>query len=272
MTETAIADGSTFDSVAADYDSREASNRIMQMMRQRSLAVLDSTFGHGDTLVDIGCGTGTEAIWLASRGRTVLAVDSSSRMLEVTSRRASAAGVQVASRLLRAGDLESLVEDFGEASFDGAYSSFGALNTEPALEPPVAALSRLVRPGGMIVVSVMNRWCLAEMASLVAGGRANQALRRNRPSVRVAVGSNYAEVRYPSWRQLRNALHPSFRVLRVQALPLLLLPYAWPVLASHPRTYKALDWLDGILAPRRPFAWLGDHLLVVAERRGEPRL
>jgi hypothetical protein len=35
--------------------------------------------------------------------------------------------------------------------------------------------------------------------------------------------------------------------------------------------FATLARLDGILAPRRPFAWLGDHLLVVAERRVEPR-
>jgi SAM-dependent methyltransferase len=261
-----------FDAVAAEYDRREADNPVMQLMRARSLAMLQSTFPNGSTLLDVGCGTGTEACWLSERGMTVFGVDSSPHMLEVLSRRAAAAGLRVSTRLLRAGDLMTLADDLGEGSFDGAYSSFGALNTEPAFEPPVAALSRLVRPGGRIVLSVMNRWCLAEMALLAVGGRPNQALRRTRSSLRVGVGSNLAEVRYPSWRRLRGALHPSFRVLRVQALPLLLLPYVWPALASHPRVYKMLSRLDGILAPHRPFAWLGDHLLVVAERRGAPRL
>ena len=257
-----------FDAVAADYDRREADNPIMQLMRSRSLAMLESTFPNGAKLLDVGCGTGTEAIWLAKRRRNVFAVDSSPQMLEVLSRRAATAEVQVSTRLLRAGDLLTLVNELGEGSFDGAYSSFGALNTEPVLEPPLTALSHLVRPGGRIVLSVMNRWCVAEIALLVAGGRAQHALRRARSSLRVAVGSNFTEVRYPSWRQLRHALDARFRVVSLQALPLLLLPYAWPALSAHPRLYKAVSRLDGILAPRRPFAWLGDHLVVVAERRG----
>ena len=257
-----------FDAVAADYDRREADNPVMQLMRERSLAMLESTFPQGATLLDVGCGTGTEAIWLEQRGRTVFAVDSSSRMLEVLSRRAAAADLWVSTRLVRAGDLLKLVDELGEASFDGAYSSFGALNTEPALEAPVAALSRLVRPGGRIVLSVMNRWCVAEMALLVAGGRAKQAFRRTRSSVPVAVGPNIAEVRYPSWRELQRALRPQFRVVTVQALPLLLLPYAWHAFSAHPHLYKTVSRLDRVLAPRRPFAWLGDHLLVVAKRTG----
>jgi SAM-dependent methyltransferase len=255
-----------FDEVAADYDRREADNPIMQLMRARSLAMLESTFPQGSTLLDVGCGTGTEAIWLEQRGRTVFAVDSSTRMLEIVSRRAAAAGMRVSTRLLRAGDLLKLVDERGDASFDGAYSSFGALNAEPSLEAPVAALSRLVRPGGRIVLSVMNRWCVAEMALLVAGGRATQAFRRTRSSLSVGVGANTIEVRYPSWRELRRALRPRFRVIGVHALPLLLLPYAWPSLSAHPHVFRTVSRLDRFLAPRRPFAWLGDHLLVLAER------
>jgi SAM-dependent methyltransferase len=267
LIDPVLDDSPAFDGIAAEYDLREANNPIMQLMRRRSLAMLESTFPHGATLLDIGCGTGTEALWLAKRGRTILAVDSSGQMLKVLSERAEAAGLTVASRLLRAGDLSTLVDDRGEEAFDGAYSSFGALNTEPSLEAPVAALSRLVRPGGRIVLSVMNRWCVAEIALLVAGGRAGNALRRARQSVRVPVGSGFADVRYPSWRELRRALNGSFRIVSVEALPLLLVPYAWPALAAHPRTYRTLCRLDEVLASRRPFTWLGDHLFVVAEHR-----
>jgi len=187
-------------------------------------------------------------------------------MLDVLSTRAKAVKLQIPTRLLGAGGLMTLADEGGEDSFDGAYSSFGPLNMEPELGPPLAALSRLVRPGGRIVLSVMNRWCIAEMALLVAAGHARKALRRTRRSARVAVGSSFAEVRYPSWRQLRRALHGPFNIVSVQALPLLLVPYAWPVISAHPRMYRAVCRLDEVLAPRRPFAWLGDHLLVVAER------
>ena len=258
-----------FDAVAADYDREEAANPIRQLMRKRSLAILESTFPNGASLLDVGCGTGTEAIWLAERGRTMLAVDSSPQMLEVLSRRAAAAELNVSTRLLRAGDLLSLVDEFGEGSFDGAYSSFGALNTEPNLEAPLTALSHLVRPGGRIVLSVMNRWCVAEMVLLAGRGRVKESLRRTRPSLRVAVGSNFTEVRYPSWPELRKALNERFRVVSVQALPLLLLPHTWPALSARPRLYRALSRVDRILAPRRPFAWLGDHLLVVAKRSAD---
>jgi hypothetical protein len=116
----------------------------------------------------------------------------------------------------------------------------------------------------------MNRWCVAEIAVLVAGGRAKHAFRRTRAKVPVAIGPNVGDVRYPSWRELRRALRPQFRIVTLQALPLLLLPYAWPAFSAHPRLYKTVSRLDRLLARHRPFAWLGDHLLVVAERTRLP--
>ncbi len=116
------------------------------------------------------------------------------------------------------------------------------------------------------IASVMNRWCVAEMGLLVAGGRAREALRRLRPSLTVGIGEASIAVTYPSWPKLKRALEPEFRTLSVEALTLLLLPYAWPALADHGRIYQVLCRLDRALAQRRPFASLGDHLLVVAER------
>lgn len=259
-------EASPFDELAGDYDERELQNPIRQLMRARSLSLLEETFPSGAKLLDVGCGTGTEAISLAKRGCILTAIDSSPHMLEVLSARARAAGVSIRPRLLKAGELSALS---GEGAFDGAYSSFGALNTEASIGEPIKGLARLVRPGGRIVLSVMNRWCVSEMALLLARGRPGPAFRRLRPSLNVTVGSTSVEVRYPSWRQMRQALQQDFRVLRVQALPLFLLPYAWPALAGHRRLYHLVARLDRFLAPHRPWAWLGDHLLVVAERRAD---
>jgi ubiquinone/menaquinone biosynthesis C-methylase UbiE len=259
--------GAPFDAVAKDYDRAEVDNPIRQLMRARSLSILERAFPSPAALLDVGCGTGTEAIWLALRGHRIVAADSSPGMLEVLARRAVAANLHIPTRHLKAGDLAALADELGDGSFDGAYSSFGALNTEPSMDRPLAALSRLVRPGGRIVLGVMNRWCLAEMALMLASGRAKGAFRRHRPSLTVAVGDVATQVTYPSWPVLRRALDPQFRPLGVEALTLLLPPYAWRALAAHDRTYRVLVRVDQALAQRRPFAWLGDHLLVMAERR-----
>jgi hypothetical protein len=113
----------------------------------------------------------------------------------------------------------------------------------------------------------MNRWCAGEMALMVASARPKQAFRRFRPSLTVSVGDATTQVTYPSWPAVKRSLAPHFKTLSVEALTFLLPPYAWPVLASHGRTFRVLTRIDEVLATRPPFALLGDHLLVVAERR-----
>jgi SAM-dependent methyltransferase len=262
-----IVSGALFDALAEDYDRSEVQNPIRQLMRSRSVSALARSFPSRARLLDIGCGTGTEAIWLAQHGHRITAVDSSQAMLEVLCRRAAEAGIDIPTRVMKAGDLSRLAEELGEDSFDGAYSSFGALNTEPSLDRSIAALSRLIRPGGRIVLSVMNRWCVAEVALMVASARPKQAFRRFRPSLAVTVGDATTQVTYPSWPALKRSLAPHFKTLSVEALTFLLPPYAWPALASHSLAFGALARVDEVLAPRKPFALLGDHLLVVAERR-----
>ena len=50
-------------------------------------------FQPGDQVLELGCGTGEDAIWLAKRGVRVLATDGSPAMLEATARKAQAEGV-----------------------------------------------------------------------------------------------------------------------------------------------------------------------------------
>jgi cyclopropane fatty-acyl-phospholipid synthase-like methyltransferase len=67
-------------------------NPAMKTMRSVSLAALQSAFRPGQRVIEIGCGTGVEAVALAEHGVYVLATDLSSQMLERAGRRVTAAG------------------------------------------------------------------------------------------------------------------------------------------------------------------------------------
>ena len=66
-----------FDAIAPGYDAAYGpqANRVMAWMRAENLALLEAIFPVGAHLLEIGCGTGEEAIHLAGHGRTVLATD-----------------------------------------------------------------------------------------------------------------------------------------------------------------------------------------------------
>ena len=243
----------------------------MAYMRSVSLGVLGSSFASGQRILELGCGTGEEAIALGRQGVCVWATDVSSQMVRITSEKAAAAGLPqgLHARQLAAGQIGVLVDELGEGAFDGAYASFGVLNGEPDLHLVGRALTRLIRPGGLLVTSVMNRFYPVEVAWYLAHVRPSQAVRRWR-GVTMAHVSPELSVRVPTWyytpRTFARAF-PAFRQVHCRALTLLLPPpFAAHVWHRFPGLTRRLALWEERLAGRWPFAALGDHFLVVLER------
>ncbi len=82
-----------FDSVAADYDGPRGNNALIQDMRREMWRWLDASFPPASELLDLGCGTGLDAVRMAERGHRVMATDWSPRMVERTHGRAASAGL-----------------------------------------------------------------------------------------------------------------------------------------------------------------------------------
>jgi len=99
----------------------------------------------GDAL-DAGCGEGADAIWLASRGWTVTAVDVSAVALDRASAHAAADGVHVN---WQREDL--LTWDPGPGRFDLVMAQFMHL-PNPELQSLHERLAAAVRPGGTLLI------------------------------------------------------------------------------------------------------------------------
>jgi SAM-dependent methyltransferase len=265
-----------FDLIAGDYDAAYGTegNAVMTWMRRENLALLHATFPPGSRLLELGCGTGEEAVALALAGYRVLATDISPQMAALTHRKAVAQGVgdRVQAAALPAGLAGAL---HPAIPFDGAYASFGGLNCEPNLPALGEALARLLRPGGIFVTSVMGPSCLFEMAWYLLHlqpRRAFRRLRRGWQSAPVA-GQEGREVavatRYLALDDVTSAF-PDFTLDRAMALPLLLPPpYADSLYRRHPGLFGALARHDRRIRGKRPWLHLGDHSVLVLRRLAE---
>jgi SAM-dependent methyltransferase len=112
-------------------------------------------FAHRDVheILDLGCGAGRLAIELSAKGYAVTGVDNSTAMLKIARRNAD--GRQVKLRVLRS----QLSELKITGRFDAAYSvqdPFNYVLEEKELSNSLARLRSLLRPGGVLVVDVMN--------------------------------------------------------------------------------------------------------------------
>src|SRR5215472_13401162 len=76
-----------FDTVADCYDEIFTISKIGQAQRASVWKELEKTFHSGDRILELGCGTGIDACFLAQRGVAVVACDASSQMIELAQRR-----------------------------------------------------------------------------------------------------------------------------------------------------------------------------------------
>ncbi|HZL57870.1 MAG TPA: methyltransferase domain-containing protein, partial [Bryobacteraceae bacterium] len=76
-----------FDSLAAVYDDLWTNSTIGQLQRAAFWRHAGPLFRPGETVLDLGCGTGEDAALLRDRGIRTLAIDSSPEMVRVACER-----------------------------------------------------------------------------------------------------------------------------------------------------------------------------------------
>ena len=118
---------------------------LMKSLRGRDLA--------GTRWLDAGCGTGTLTRWLATQGCRVVGVDAASEMLAAAR---SAAAENYSDRLSFVRVLTIARLAIEDRSLDGILCS-SVLEYVPDPSACLTEFARVLKPGGILVVSVPNR-------------------------------------------------------------------------------------------------------------------
>ena len=257
-----------FDSVAADYDGSRGNNALIQDMRNEMWRWLDATFATGSRLIDIGCGTGLDAVRMAQLGHHVTATDWSPQMVNRTGDRAQHARMTTRVQAVTVGAHELHRLD-GAGTYDGAYSNLGPLNCVPDLAEVSRECARLLKPGGALVFTVIGRFCPWEILHYLGQRRwARVKVRYARGVVPVGMNKHTIWTRYYTPRAFYAPFRQSFalshyRGLCVFAPP----PYLTGVRDKRPGLYDWLWRLDRRLAGLPGLRATGDHFLIVLHKR-----
>jgi ubiquinone/menaquinone biosynthesis C-methylase UbiE len=126
-------------------------------------AIVTLRLAAGQSVLDVGAGSGGAALALAEQGLHVTAIDASERMVERI--RTRAAGQRDAVEALR---MDGQTLQFADATFDAALSVLGIV-LFPDAERGLAEMRRVVRRGGPISIVT---WTEPQNYELAAGLRA----------------------------------------------------------------------------------------------------
>ena len=257
-----------FDSVAPDYDGPRGNNPLIQDMRAEMWRWLDREFSPGSRLIDLGCGTGLDAVRMAHRGHSVVATDWSTEMVARTAARARAESVadRVAALAIGAHELERLE---GTGTFDGAYSNLGPLNCVPELAAVSRACSRLLRPAGVLVFAVIGRVCPWEILHYARRGHWSRVkVRFVSNAVPVSLNKHTVWTRYYTPREFYRPFGRLFGLAHYRGLCVFVPPpYLTGIRERHPQWQRRLWRIDRQVSGWPLLRGIGDHFLIVMHKR-----
>lgn len=264
-----------FDHTAGRFDERFGAWRSVAAQRRAVRRLLVGTLLPGGRLLELGAGTGEDALFLLRRGYRVLVTDGSPRMVERATAKLREAGFRDGPPPERV-VLEELdvfarsAVERGLAPFDGAYSNFAAFNCVADLPSLARPLARLLRPGARFMPVIFGPCPPGEIVVELVRRRPRAAFRRFRKgSAPARLGGEHFRVWYPSPREMARALRPWFRLRRIRGIGIFVPPSAAePWISRFPRVVAAMEVADRVLSA--PLALLGDHVLLDFERTERP--
>jgi SAM-dependent methyltransferase len=257
--------GCAFDSIAADYDHLFTNSKIGRAQRAVVWERAACIFPAGSHILELNCGTGEDAAFLAGKGIEVTACDASALMIDqARSRQAGNGAGSMNFHLLPSECLHEL--PFTEM-FDGILSNFSGLNCIADLAPIAAQLAGRLKPNAPALLCLSTRFCVWEMLHYLLHGDLHRAFRRCAGVSEARIGSTTFPVYYPTLNSLSRSFHPFFRIRSVIGIGICVPPSymeTWAI--GNPRLFGLCEAVDSIVRTWPGIRVLGDHMLLHMER------
>jgi ubiquinone/menaquinone biosynthesis C-methylase UbiE len=230
-------------------------NYLVQWIRQHFYQEIMRCAPPSATLLDLGAGTGIDAIYLVHKGYRVHGIDLASAMIqhlqELVSDKFTAQHLSMTN-----------LEDSKVQPIDLVYSNFGAINCVSDLSSIFRGIQQVLRPNGKVVVMTLppfSPWAIIQalfspkMLRRLGGYHSSQATAQT------------AGVLYPTFyyspHTIAKAAGSHFRLLRVQSICLIAPP---PSLAWLNRFFP-IQWLMKWEARLKPHLPIGDLCLTTLQ-------
>ena len=261
-----------FDPIAPIYDREFTHSLAGILQRQAVRKYLDRSVARAPSLrvLELGCGTGEDAIFLADAGHHVLAVDISEQMIRVA--RAKAERLTLKGRVrFEVMDMRQLDAYILEGPFDLIYSNFGALNCidHQEIKTLLTSLQGLLTPNGRIVAVLMPSFCLWESAYFILKAKWQEVFRRmKRQGIVASLGTSGITTWYYAPRLVRRYGRPHLVKVRTRPVGFFLPPsYLNPYFRKRRRLLNFLSEAERLVSGVSLLSGASDHYIIEWKRK-----
>lgn len=256
-----------FDKHAPSYDEAFTFSAIGNMQRERVRKFPGKYLQEKKlNILEINCGTGEDALWLAGMGHEVTATDRSGRMIEICKEKNF--GNEIRNSKFEICEFSRLQEKFIGKKYDLIFSNFGGLNCVDELELKKLSgdFAQLLNPGGKFIAIVMGKICLWEQFYFILKLNFAKAYRRLGKNG-VALKGTGEKVFYYSPAEFRRMFSLNFKSIETKPVGLFIPPsYLDPFFKNKIFLLRILAFFEKV------FSWsifsnLADHYFISMERR-----
>jgi cyclopropane fatty-acyl-phospholipid synthase-like methyltransferase len=260
-----------FDVLAAGYDAGFSQSLTGRAQRNVSRVWLQHFLLYKGPLriLEINCGTGDDALWLASLGHYVVATDQSAHMIQEAEQKSAQADLAIKPTFIAAG-FDELGITLGTQRFDLVFSNFAGLNciAPHELSAFTNTLQELLTDEGHLAAVIFGKYCWWETCYYLFKADTRNAFRRwkHKPAMARLASDVFQPVFYYSVAQFVKNLRPL--LLREKRPVGLFIPpsYMEHSMQKHTRFFGLLVKLEKMIRRSSVGSSFADHTYILLQK------
>jgi ubiquinone/menaquinone biosynthesis C-methylase UbiE len=256
-----------FTSQSAVFDSIYGADTIIQYKRNRVWHHLQNYLSPNSHILELNAGTGEDATELARNGHSIHATDISVGMLAKLEEKVKQQQLQanITTELCSYTALKNLQE---KGPYDCIFSNFAGLNCTNELGRVLDSFDALLKPGGIVTLVVLPRFCLWEFL-LLFKGKFKTAFRRFSGSkgTKAHIEGHWFRCWYYNPSYIQKQLRYSFITESIEGLCTIVPPsYMEHFAEKRPRLYKYLVTQENKRKSSWPWKIVGDYYIITLRK------
>ncbi len=216
-------------------------------------------------ILEVNCGTGEDAIWLAKQKHVITATDISENMIAQAKSK-----TKLNNLIFLQLDCLKIQEKFNPDSFDFLFSNFGGLNclTKKELNYFFENTASILQPKSKLALVIMPKNTLWEQLYFVLKGKFSEAFRRKKEKAIAPVSGESVSTYYYNPKDIVNLSKNNFKYIESKPIGFFIPPsYLESFVKKHQFLFKVLVMLDKWIKKLSFLSKYADHYLIVLEKK-----
>ncbi len=256
-----------FDKAAQNYDTTFTNSVIGKLQRILVYQHLDLFLKKNlpKAILEINCGTGEDAVWLAQKQFEVTATDISEKMIAIAKSKSSLENVN-----FKQADITTIATAFENQKFDFLFSNFGGLNCLSTTEliSFFKNASELLHKNGQMVLVIMPKNTMWEQSYFLLKLDFKNAFRRKKEVVIANVDGEKVATYYYNPKDIVNLANGFFEIKQYKPIGFFVPPsYLETFFKSKPKLTSLLNRLEQKIKNQSWLSKYADHYVIILQKK-----